>query len=59
MSEADPIDSPPKTEDLSLKERFVVATVQRPIVGLIVVLLFLLAFTFLIAFVLYVAYWIV
>lgn len=52
-------EEPLSPEDLSLKERFVVATVQQPMVGLIVILLFLLAFTFFIAFVLYVAYWIV
>ncbi|MGM0604446.1 MAG: hypothetical protein ACQETB_02110 [Halobacteriota archaeon] len=44
--------------DLSLKERFVYATVQQPAVGLLLLVLLLIAFTFFIAFLMYIAYYV-
>ncbi len=43
-------------EELSIKERIVLATIQRPTTAFVLVLLLLIAFTFLIAFLMYVAF---
>jgi len=42
--------------ELSIKERIVLATIQRPTTAFVLVLLLLIAFTFLIAFLMYVAF---
>ena len=55
----DPESSGPESidlEELSIKERIVLATIQRPTTAFVLVLLLLIAFTFLIAFLMYVAF---
>ncbi|NUE01789.1 hypothetical protein HUB97_04670 [Halorubraceae archaeon YAN] len=63
MSERESAGKQPEPEsidlqELSIKERIVIATFQRPAVGLLLIILLLIAFTFFIAFLMYIAYFV-